>query len=203
MGKIIVIFITLILILICLLIVSINPSLFKVFIVPEIISILSPLIALANLLIVVHTFKYNSKQTKITESISKKAHWYRNVVLDRYLNFLMEKFDKLITDIELISEDKCSDQGLIEAIQEFANVKIDIIDRLNDLIRIMNSEFAETLDDQLYDLEDYYTLEIEDLLTSSNNDWDIKKSEIKERIISTKNKYIELLYAFEMNNYSA
>lgn len=164
-------------------------------------TLLTATTALTNLLLVIYFFKINKKEAKEDRENAKKSYWYRDVILDRNLKVLDEKFILMHHQISGLGKEDISDEGLRTTVSTFTLSKRTILSTINDMVRIMDDSFAQELDRLLDDYEDYYSENIEELLTGDEGEWEYRKEKIMEEISDFKNKFLSKLYIFEKNNY--
>ena len=164
--------------------------------------LLAALAAVSNLLLVFTFFRINKKDTENERKIARKSYWYRDVILNKNLDTLDKNFEEISRETKELRAEDCSEEGLRRAIDGYTSLKREILNTINNLIRIMDDEFADKLDDLLDDFEDFYIEKIEDILTSSEDSLEISKTNLIESITDHKNVYLLEVYTYEKNSYS-
>lgn len=168
----------------------------------EISPILSALAAILNLIFVVTIFKINQRDKEKDNLLDRTSYWFRTIILDKNIDFIHESFSEVYKYNESLNLDECTDNKIREVIMTFQEQKRLLIISINDMIRILDVEFAEELDTILDEYEDSYTLRVEDLFTCLEADREAKKSELQKNILDVKNKYLLNLYRYEKNGYN-
>lgn len=168
----------------------------------EISPILSASAAILNLIFVITIFIINKRDKEKDNQLDRTSYWFRNIILDKNIDFIHESFSKIIKYNEDLNPDDCTDDKIREVIITFQEQKRLLITSVNDMIRILDVDFAEDLDIILDEYEDSYTLMVEDLFTCLEPDRESKKLELQKNILDIKNEYLLNLYRYEKNGYN-
>lgn len=164
--------------------------------------IISAIAATINLIFVITIFKTNKNDKKKDDNLSRISYWYRNIIIDKNIDYISEKFENIRTFTKDLTPDKCDQKKLTEIFENYKVEKRSLIQNVNDMIRILDSNFADNLDCFLDDFEDLYTDKVEDLFTCNDSEWEINYSVLEKVILEQKQKYLKLLYEYERNGYT-
>lgn len=163
---------------------------------------LAALAAISNLVLVITFFRINKKDTEKQRVLTRKSYWYREVILNKNLKILDENFEKIHDTLDSLKTENVSEELIKATIQNFLILKREILNTINNLIRIMDSDFASELDDLLDDLEDQFTVVLADFLSLNKEDFELEKNSLNSFIIENKNLYLKMLYTYEQNEYN-
>lgn len=173
------------------------------FLLKEFSPLLTALTAVFNLGLVIYFFVNNKGDIKHERELARKSYWYREVILNKNLTLVTEKYSEIAHLIKNFNLDDFTDINMtfMETINKVSTIKRSIIDDFNDLIKVMDLSFSEKLDIFLDDFEDSYTEMIEDLLTTPSDEWESKKEELLKAVIKNKHSFLTELYNYEKQGY--
>lgn len=164
------------------------------------------LITLLNLVVVIGFFIFENRARKKDEKISRRAFWYRNVIIEKNLTYFSEfvidsknKFDHLYDlDSAAFTRSLCRNE-----IADIKKLKQKFIWSFNDLIRVIDNDTGANLDSLVLQFEDDLTLLIESL--QLNRDSYLEKTKINldfdNKIFDFRNKFLSTIYTFDLNGY--
>lgn len=170
----------------------------------ELSPIISACAATINLIFVITIFRSNKNDKKKDDDLSKISYWYRNIIIDKSIELISERFNKIKIITKDLTPSKCYPRKLTQIFEKYKIEKRSLIQNVNDMIRILDTDFADALDIFLDDYEDLYTEKVEDLFSSKDNasEWDIKFQSLESLILEQKQQYIKKLYEYERNGYT-
>lgn len=126
-------------------------------------SIITYIIAVVNIFLVISFFYLQHQSKKSETKVSNMLYWYNNLIVNKNLdnieNFFLQSCN-IINNINNIGEDiKKNDYN--KAIKQqfllFTNAKIKLQHVFVDLIRVMNNDLGQAIDDLLAELQDDLT----------------------------------------------
>jgi hypothetical protein len=160
----------------------------------------SAIIAFLNLIFIINFYFADKKGKEQDEIKAQTAYWYRNVILDRNIDNINQIFDYFL-EIVRPNASSLNIEELSNVISSFQDKKRRLLLVLNDLIRVIDNNFAEKLDELLDNFEDNFTILCEDLFTCPSVEVSTKFNDLYNFIIDSKKKYIGMLYKYEKNGY--
>lgn len=163
--------------------------------------ILSSVAAILNLVFIVSIFFFNKKEKSNEVKLARKSYWFRNIILDKNIDKVHECYDDILEQINRLDKSSCDDNLFQETVVLFQDRKRLLIATMDDMIRIIDKNFAENLDILLDDFEDEFTNNIEELFTCQIDRWNNNKSNLIKSINDSKAQYLKKIYAYEKDGY--
>jgi hypothetical protein len=168
-------------------------------------SMLASLAAAINLIVIVRFYIADKNYKSIEQKTQCKIYWYRTVILEKNMSVIDSYFKKsidIIHECEKINIDKrdelvVSDFNKAIKIQlgYYVDEKMNINYNLTDMIRIINDEFGQKLDNVVMDFQDEFSELI--VATSMQDKFDALK--LEKKVFEQKKKFLNMLYDFEIN----
>lgn len=175
---------------------------FNIGLLKELSPVISAFAASVNLVFVFAIFRLNKKQKEKDDNLTRISYWYRNLIIDKNIDFISEKFETIKSLTEKLCAKDCSQDKLAEIFESFKVEKRLLIQNIDDMVRILDINFADYLDCFLDDFEDSYTEKVEDLFTCINIEWGLKENILNNDISEHKQRYLYKLYEYEKNGYT-
>lgn len=167
-------------------------------------SIATVLISTLNIILVIVFYFLGRKNYKEENILNKKSYWFRNVILEPNIEKLENYFKEIhkVTD-NLEGQD---DDYYSEAFVKFKELTNDVNSNFLDLLKVMDTNLAEKIEQRLIDFEDEFVDLAIQLLAlekeKGNDQWKVKKL-LNERIEGERYMILKIIYAFEFSNYES
>ncbi|WP_336775651.1 hypothetical protein [Paenibacillus sp. MMO-58] len=151
-------------------------------------------ISLINFLVVI-TFFFSERVFKIKQlNYERKAFWFRKTIIEKRIDDINTAFKKV--EDEEFNEVLKNEDLFSKKIREHCKKSAEILIDINNITRVFNRNLFEELSQIRRDFEDGFMKKAESIFQKR-----IKKKEMDQFINMQKEKYLETLYKFEVNNY--
>lgn len=160
------------------------------------------IISFINLCFVVYFYFKDQKIKEEEDLYRRKSFWFRNLVLDKNIDKIEEFWDKSHSIFLECSQDLKKRGTIRIKVRTVQVMKRELINKVNDYLRIIDAEAGEELDRILDDFEDYYTTTVFSMIFGSELENDSKQETIRQyekKHEEFKSKYIKFLYKFEID----
>lgn len=161
---------------------------------------ITAIVAIFNILFVVSFRSIDTEKRKKDAILDRKSFWFRDVILTRNFENL-NNLDIVLRNVSKISVNSRDQNYMMSIIEQFQGNKRILGHSLFDALRMIDSKISEKLHNMLDDLEDFFTIQLEEVFTCPEEQFSLAEQELRIKFTTYKNDILKSLYNFEMNGY--
>ncbi|MCM3040394.1 hypothetical protein M3201_11860 [Paenibacillus motobuensis] len=161
---------------------------------------ITAIVALLNIVFLISFRSIDSEKRKNDAIHDRKSFWFRDVILSRNFENL-NNLNSLLNRLPEISVDNRDETDMLSIIESFQYNKRILGHSLFDALGMIDSRICDLLHNKLDDLEDFFTVQLEEIFTCPADLFSIAEQELRVKFTMYKNEILRDLYTFEMNGY--